>query len=179
LAQRLLLNETKFKIENSECAVKYTSKNKKGVIVMKLVKWNPTNLMVPDIFDRMFDEMNRSLGVLNPTVERIWRPNVDVSEDQDNYYVHVEVPGMKKEDLHIDVENHVLVIKGEKKFEKKDEDMSYHRMERQYGTFERRFNLTDEIQIDKIEATYADGILTITLPKAEKVKPRDIEIKVK
>ena len=146
---------------------------------MKLVKWSPADLMVPDVLDRMFNEMTKSLNLLNPEVERIWSPNVDVSEDKDNYYVHVEVPGMKREDLHIDVENNVLVVKGEKKFEKKDEDLNYHRMERQYGTFERRFNLTDQIQVDKIEAAYDDGILTITLPKTEEIKPRDIEIKVK
>ena len=105
-----------------------------------------------------------------------WMPSVDIAEDKDKFMLSAELPGVKKEDVKISLNNNTLTIEGEKKtdFEKK-EDNSY-RSERFYGKFSRSFTLSSEIEADKIEADFKDGILNVSLPKSEKVKPRQITI---
>ena len=89
-----------------------------------------------------------------------------------------EVPGMLKEEIKINISENTLTIKGEKKEEKKEDDHNYHRVERRYGTFQRSFTLPTQIRGNKVKATYKDGVLTITLPKKEEVKPKEIPITV-
>lgn len=105
-----------------------------------------------------------------------WAPLVDISEDDKEYLVKAELPGIKKEDVHISVEKGVLTITGERKFEK--EDKKHHRVERAYGRFVRTFIVPDDAEADKVHAEFKDGLLTIHIPKSEQAKPKQIEVRV-
>jgi HSP20 family protein len=108
-----------------------------------------------------------------------WVPAVDISEDEDNLYVEVEVPGMKKEDIKVSLEHNVLSLRGEKKHDKEISEENYHRWERCYGSFSRAFELPIPVEAGQIKASYRDGVLHVRLPKAEEVKPKEIPIEVK
>ena len=106
-----------------------------------------------------------------------WSPRADVIENNEAYIIKAELPGVNKNDVKITLRENVLTIKGEKKQEKEENGKNFHRVERSYGSFERSFALPAEVKDDKIDAAYKDGILTITLPKAEETKPKEIEVK--
>ena len=146
---------------------------------MRLVRWTPHRNVVSfaNEFDRFFSDVFGD--VAKPARSIGWQPQVDVSEDKDNYYAQFELPGLRKDDISIGVEDGVLTVTGEKKAEKKDEGVNYHRVERSYGTFSRAFSLGDNIDIDKIDATFRDGVLKLTLPKAEKARRKEIDVKIK
>jgi len=108
--------------------------------------------------------------------ESYWMPSVDITEDDDKLTLSAELPGVKKEDVKISLNNSILTIEGEKKHAKEEKAENSYRTERYYGKFTRSFNLTSEIDEGKIKADHDSGILTITLPKSEKVKPRQIAI---
>ena len=108
-----------------------------------------------------------------------WMPAVDVAEREEEYQVKVELPGVSKEDVEITMQENILTIRGEKKQEKESTGSSYHRLERSYGSFQRSFTLPTSVKHDKVEAAFNDGILTITLPKAEEAKPKEIKVEVK
>ncbi|MGH8004831.1 MAG: Hsp20/alpha crystallin family protein [Limisphaerales bacterium] len=142
------------------------------------LRTNPTFDIAPG-FSR---EMERLLSeIFNRDVFRQngeWAPVVDVTETKDEVVVRAEVPGMVKEDLTVTLQDNVLTLRGEKKQEKEEKDASFHRMERGYGSFVRSFTLPTLVQADKVKAAYKDGVLTVTLPKAEEVKPKEISISV-
>jgi HSP20 family protein len=106
-----------------------------------------------------------------------WSPRADVSESSEAYIIKAELPGVNKNDVKITLRENVLTIKGEKKQEKEEKDKNFHRIERSYGSFQRSFSLPSGVNSDKIGAAYKDGVLTITLPKAEGAKPKEIEVK--
>jgi HSP20 family protein len=106
-------------------------------------------------------------------------PRVDVTEDNENLYVHAEVPGVDKNDIKISIVGDVLTISGEKKSEEKDEKTNYYRLERNYGAFTRSFTLPSEVVVDKIAAEYKEGVLNVTLPKTEEAKVVERQIEVK
>lgn len=108
-----------------------------------------------------------------------WSPKVDIVENEKSYVVRAEVPGVSREDIDIDLKENTLVIKGEKKSEKKDEKENYVRVESTYGSFQRSFFLDEKIDRNNISAKYKDGVLEVTLPKKEEATPRKIEVKVK
>jgi len=108
-----------------------------------------------------------------------WFPAVDVYEDKDNLLVRAELPGMKKEDIEISLHEGFLTLSGERKAEEKQEGSETYRSERWLGRFHRTLSLPCAVVPDKIKATYTDGILTVTLPKAEEAKPKQIAISVK
>ncbi|MFQ6605346.1 MAG: Hsp20/alpha crystallin family protein [Fidelibacterota bacterium] len=144
---------------------------------MTLVKWNPRrNLLsewdrfLNDFFADGWDNMVPTSGT--------WVPETDIRETKDDYIVTADLPGLTKKDINISLKEDVLTISGERKFERKDEDDSYFRMERNYGMFNRSFRLPDAVKPDKISAKFKDGVLTVHIPKAEEVKPKQIEIKV-
>ena len=110
--------------------------------------------------------------------EREWAPSLDVSETKDNFVVKAEVPGIDAKDIDISLTGDVLTIKGEKKQEKEEKEEDYHLVERSYGSFSRSVRLPAEVESDKIKASYKNGILNITLPKSEKVKAKEVKIKV-
>jgi len=105
-----------------------------------------------------------------------WSPLADITEDDKEYVVKAELPAIKKEDVKVTVENGVLAISGERKFEK--EDKRYHRIERAYGSFVRSFTLPDDADAKQVKAAFKDGVLTVHLPKSESAKPKQIEVKV-
>ena len=103
---------------------------------------------------------------------------MDITENDDAYSVKAELPGLTKDDVKISYENGVVSIRGGKKQEREEKDKDYHRLDRCYGRFERSFRLPSMVQVDKIEAKFKDGVLNLTLPKAEEVKPKHIPIKI-
>jgi len=113
-------------------------------------------------------------------LERTWSPRVDIVEEKDAYKVHADLPGLEKKDIGVTVENGVLTISGERKFERKEKNKdSYEYFERRYGSFSRAFKLPELVDPTNIEANYRGGVLEVTLPKAEKAKPKHVEVKVK
>lgn len=107
-----------------------------------------------------------------------WSPLVDIAEDEKEYVIKAEVPEMKKEDIKISVQDDVLSISGERKYEKEEKGKKYHRVERAYGSFMRSFTLPEDADGSKVNAEYRDGVLKINLPKSEKAKPKAIGVKV-
>ncbi len=107
-----------------------------------------------------------------------WSPLVDISEDEKEYLIKAELPEVKKEDAKVSVQNDVLTISGERKYEKEEKGKKYHRVERAYGSFERSFTLPEDADASKIAAEFKDGVLKVHLPKSEKPKPKSIEVKV-
>jgi HSP20 family protein len=124
------------------------------------------------------------LNPLFPAMEKAFRnatqffPALDVAEDNDNYTIKLDLPGIKKEDVHVSVEDGLLTIEGERKDESDEKNKNYHRIERTYGRFVRSFNLGTGVDPNKIQAHYKDGVLEITVAKSEKAKPKAIDIKV-
>ncbi len=120
--------------------------------------------------DRIFDDVFRDVM---PSINTSFTPNamrVDISEDEKNIYIDAEMPGIKKEDVKVTIEDGVLMIRGERKQETEEKKKNYHRVERVYGSFLRAFTLGENVDKDNIEAKYEDGVLHLTLPKIEPVK---------
>jgi HSP20 family protein len=107
-----------------------------------------------------------------------WAPAVDIVEDSKEWLVKADLPDVKKEDVKVTVEDGVLTVTGERKFEKEEKDKKYHRIERSYGSFLRSFVLPDEADSSKVNAEFKDGVLKVHLPKNEKAKPKSIEVKL-
>jgi HSP20 family protein len=107
-----------------------------------------------------------------------WAPSVDIHESENEIVLEADLPGLKLGDFEVSVENRVLTLKGERKFEKKSEADNYHRVERSYGSFTRTFTLPSTINVDAVGADFRDGVLRVTLPKKEEVKARQIQVKV-
>ncbi len=144
-----------------------------------LVRWNPVREVVSfqDEVNRLFGDVlgRRFTGEEGST---LLQPPVDVEETSDKYLVHIELPGMKLEEIKITIEDNRLVIRGEKTRLEEKKGATYHRVERLFGSFERAFTLTHAVKSDKVDAIYKDGVLEITVPKAEEAKAREIPIKV-
>jgi len=121
-------------------------------------------------FDDFFGEQRRGLA------EGAWLPSVDVAETDGEFVVRAELPGMSHEDIEINVQDNILTLKGEKKQEKKEEHETFHRLERSYGSFSRTFTLPAGVKLDDIKATFKDGVLEVTMPKAEDAKLKKIAI---
>jgi HSP20 family protein len=127
-----------------------------------------------------FFELNRFTNDLARSAEaprQTWAPAVDITETSEAIHVHAELPGIKADDVKIDVENNVLTLKGERRLEKKKDEGTSHRVERFYGTFTRQFLLPRTVDAERIEAELSDGVLNVKLPKRSEVKPRQIAVK--
>src|SRR6202521_1137561 len=122
------------------------------------------------LFDTFFNDGGEDLAT------RTWTPAVDIQETDDSYRIHAELPGLTKDDIQITLENNVLRLSGERKFEKDVKQENYHRIERTYGTFSRHFALPTQVTSDQVEAKLGDGVLWIVVPKAEQAQPRRISI---
>jgi HSP20 family protein len=107
-----------------------------------------------------------------------WQPAVDISETAETFVIHAELPDVKREDIKVTVENGVLTLKGERRLDKEDKGKKFHRVERSYGSFLRVFSLPENVDESRIKADAKDGVLTLTLGKAAKEKPKTIEVKV-
>ena len=149
---------------------------------MAIVRWRPMRDMmnVQDEMNRLFDRFfGKELWDEDEQLSQMnWFPVVDIKENKDEFAVFAELPGMKKEDVHITFSDGKLVIEGERKKEQEEKEANYHRVERSYGKFCRTFQLPSGIQANKIAADFKDGILKVKLPKSEEVKPKEIEVKV-
>jgi HSP20 family protein len=145
---------------------------------MAITRWRPFRDMVSiqDEMNKLFDDFFGRPLVRTEWTEGVWSPSVDVSEDKDNVIIKAEMPGVSKDDVRISVQDNVLTLKGEKKQEKEEKDKNYHRTERSYGSFCRSFQLPTTVKTDKIKASYKGGVLSVTLPKTEEVKPKEIPI---
>ena len=133
-------------------------------------------LSLQDQFSRLFnDAFERSVeeGGLTP-----WAPAVDIYENEHELVVKADIPDIKPEELDIRVENNILTVRGERKFEKKVDEKNYLRAERTYGSFSRSFSLANTVNSEAIKAEYKDGVLTLTVPKREEAKPKQIKVNV-
>ena len=148
---------------------------------MDLVRWKPFRDLaaMQEEMNRLFDRFFGRFSERREFDEGMWSPFVDISETKDDLVITAEIPGMNKDDIKISINDNILCLKGEKKQDKKVEEENYHRVERSYGTFHRSFTLPATVQQDQVKATYRDGILRVTLPKAEEAKPKEIAIEVK
>jgi len=154
-----------------------------------LLRWDPLNRTRWNPFKDREDMENRLATMFaarestgNGGKEALtvaqWSPLVDITEDEKEYLIKAELPDMKKEDVRLTVENGVLAISGERKFEKEEKGKKYHRVERAYGSFVRSFSLPEDADGSKVTADFKEGMLQVHLPKSEKAKPKSIEIKV-
>ena len=127
---------------------------------------------------RFFDTaVNRLLN--EPQATRPWMPAVDILETENELILKADVPEVELKNIDIQIENGTLSLRGERKFEKRDDGKGgYHRIERSYGTFERFFTLPDTVETDKVKADYKNGVLTIALPKKDVAKPRQIKVAI-
>lgn len=145
---------------------------------MTLIRWNPFQdlVSIQDEMNRMFDSyFARKPG---GGEMMIWNPVVDISETEEEITVAAEVPGIRKEDIKITIQDNVLTLSGEKHQEKEEKHKQYHRVERSFGSFQRSFSLPSSVSADKVKAKYKDGILVVVLPKSEESKPKEIQVSV-
>ncbi len=142
--------------------------------------WNPFESLfsLRDEIDRVFDSPVSALTEGTRPFVSGWLPAVDVYQDKDDLTIMAELPGMKKEDIGISIQDGVLTLSGERKSEQKQEGAEVCRCERFVGRFQRTFELPTTVDAEKVKATYKDGILTVVLPKAEEAKPKQIEVNV-
>ena len=145
---------------------------------MAVVRWDPfrdLNLL-QDRMNRLFDDAGRSWRTDEPSATTTWSPSVDIFETEGEIVVKAELPGMERKDITLHLENNVLTLRGERKFQKETKDENYHRIERSYGNFSRSFSIPAIVDEEKIRADYKDGVLKIMLPKKEQAKPKQIKI---
>jgi HSP20 family protein len=154
---------------------------------MTLMRWSPfRELRRWDPFremERLTERMERLFEEFFPTLRReeerefIWAPAVDVYENDKAYVVEVDLPGLRKEDVRVTVQDGVLTIQGERRLTREDKESGYHRQERFYGKFLRSFTLPEMVDVDRISAEFKDGVLRLTLPKRESTAGRVIEVR--
>jgi len=151
---------------------------------MAIVRWDPFRDLVTlqERMNRMFDESFRGAGRGSSEEDWAlggsWAPAVDIYEQGTDIVLKAELPGVDPKDVDIRVENNVLTLRGERKFDGEVKRESYHRVERAYGSFTRSFTLPNTVNTESIKAEYKDGVLRVTLPKHEEAKPKQIKIAV-
>jgi HSP20 family protein len=150
---------------------------------MTLVRWEPFHNLVSiqDRMNRIFDDAFRGQHGASEDDWALggnWAPAVDIFEHEGNIVLKAELPGIEAKDVDIRVENNVLSLRGERKFESEVKREDCHRVERAYGSFSRSFTLPNVVDTEKIKAEYKDGVLQVTLPQKEEAKPKQISIAV-
>lgn len=145
-----------------------------------LIRFNPEADLFRGRMDRVFNQMLNAgwnpLAATEDVTNRGFQPAVDIRETPEFLTISTELPGLSNDDVQITLENQVLTISGERTFAKETKDETCHRIERSYGSFSRSFTLPANLRTDKVDAKFANGVLTIQLPKAEETKPRKISI---
>jgi len=146
---------------------------------MAILKWHPWGEVdsVRNEMENAFDyfwgrQSDKNWGT------GTWQPAVDLVENDNNFLLTAELPGLEKKDISLNIVNNVLTLRGEKKAEKEFKEDKYYRLERSSGTFQRSVTLPTAVQTDKVAAEFKDGVLKVTLPKKEEVKPKQISINV-
>ncbi len=146
-------------------------------LITRYEPWTVLNQLQRELersFESLRTDLERGEGETAAAVE--WAPAVDIKEEADRYVVHADLPGVKPEDIDVDLHNGVLTIKGHRETEAKEEKENYKRIERIYGSFYRRFALPESVDEEKIEAKYDNGVLTITIPKKPQHQPKKISV---
>ena len=143
---------------------------------MPILRWDPFREIV-----QMRDEIGRWFGDITEREKgerksAMWAPDVDIKETEKEVIVRADLPGIKMEDIDVSVDENQLVIKGERKIEKEEKEKDYIRVERSYGSFYRSFDVGVPIKAEEVKASYADGVLEITIPKAEVKQPKKVEV---
>jgi HSP20 family protein len=143
---------------------------------MAVSRWNPFQELfaLQDEMNRLFEDTLR--GPSRRPSPNAWLPPVDIFETADNFEIKVELPGVKKEEVTLEVRENTLTLRGERRQEKDTKEQGVHRIERVYGPFLRSFTLPSNIDTNNVKAVFQDGVLTIVLPKAEEAKPKQIRI---
>ena len=144
-----------------------------------LVSWDPFQDLntLSNRLNTLFGKSEQENGSASSSRGQ-WAPLVDISETEKDYLIKTELPEVEKENVKVTVENGVLFISGERKFETGEKDRKHHRIERSYGKFQRSFSLPDDADGAKVHAEFKNGVLRVYLPKSEESKPKEIEIKV-
>ena len=143
-----------------------------------VTRWNP-NRSYPnrDPFARMIDSVfGENVLPSEDVSNRAWMPAVNIRETDGAFFVEAELPGLSKDDIEITLENNLLKLSGERRFEKDTTEESYHRVERSYGSFLRTFSLPSRVNSEDVKASFQDGVLVIEVPKAAEARPRKIDI---
>ena len=140
---------------------------------MSLIRWDPFRDFntLPARFGGFFGKDWEA-----PLSTTAWNPSVDIFENDNEVVIKAELPGMNANDIEVRLENNILMLKGERHFEKEATEENYHRIEREYGTFSRSFALPTAVNPEKVAAEYKDGVLKVVLPKKEETKPKPIKI---
>jgi HSP20 family protein len=145
-----------------------------------ITRWDPFREFstLQDRMNRLFRESYGPEGREESLTSTTFAPPVDVYEDEHNVTLKIEVPGIDEEDIDVRIENNVLTVHGERKFEKEEKEENFRRVERQYGSFTRTFTLPNTVDSEKVSANYDKGILKIGLPKTAEAKPKQIKVNV-
>lgn len=141
--------------------------------------WRNRGSLIGPSLDDFIGKFFYGWPVFERETDLTWSPRVDVNETDNEIIIDVELPGIDKKDVKVEVKDNILSISGERKQEKKTENAESCRVERHYGKFKRTFGLSDTVEADKVSAKYKDGVLALTLPKTEKAKPKEIAVEVK
>jgi HSP20 family protein len=148
---------------------------------MNLIKWDPFREL-EDVSSRLNRIFGRPLARMEPNSEMLamvdWTPSADISETDTAYLIKAEIPGVKKEDVKVTLQDGILTIQGERKSEKEEKDKKFHRIECSYGSFMRSFRVPDDADESGVKAEFKDGILNVTLNKSAKAKPKAINVSV-
>jgi len=142
---------------------------------MRLVPYRRSDFPAPS---RLFEEFFNDLPFSSAPETKNWMPSVDILEKEGNLILRAELPGMTEKQIELKLEGNTLTLKGERKMENEDKKSSYHRVESFYGSFTRSFRLPDTVDLDKINADYKNGVLTVTIPQKPEVRPREIPVSV-
>jgi len=149
---------------------------------MNLVKWNPFREL-EDVSNRLNSIFGRLPARAESDQEMLamsdWTPSVDISETDTAYLVKGEIPGVKKEDVKVTIEDGMITMRGERKQENEEKNQKFHRIERSYGSFMRSFRIPDDADESSVKAEFKDGMISVTLPKSEKAKSKTKEIEIK
>ncbi|MBI3754320.1 MAG: Hsp20/alpha crystallin family protein [Deltaproteobacteria bacterium] len=149
---------------------------------MALLKWDPFKdlLTIQERMNRLFDEtLSKAKAPCEGIAGGGWSPPVDIYETEEHIILKAELPGIDKRDIEVEIQDNILALKGERRFEKNVQEENYHRMERSYGSFQRAFTLPYIVNKDDIKAKYNNGVLEITLQKILEQKPKAIKIEAR
>jgi HSP20 family protein len=144
---------------------------------MAITRWDPYRevISLQNRVNSLFRDMN---GEDDPLSTASFVPAVDIYEDAQKVVLKLEVPGIDQKDLHVNIENHTLTVKGERKFDAEEKEQNFHRIERRYGSFYRAFTLPSTVDTENVQASYNAGVLKLDLKKKPEAQPKQIEIKV-
>jgi HSP20 family protein len=147
---------------------------------MAITRWDPFRdvLALQNRMNSLFQEYNRAQGEGDALTTAAFVPPVDIYEDEHRIVLKLEVPGLRESDLDIQLENNVLTVRGERKFEKEEKEENFHRIERRYGSFFRSFTVPNSVNPESVKASYDAGVLKLDLEKRPEAKPKQIKVEI-